>query len=333
MRTINCLALAIALAAISASALAAPADVDTQCKVEAKKTDAKFFPAMALAAIEVRRSVCVRGGNDQGVISAWTAFVESEAKAERVRPYGFPTDKNPLQLVIAGTDADKGTFPAIAVARPGVDALTVDGTPISPDAETCRRAAEAIKPDATCREALQEFEAIYTYAHDMVEKRGAIAFSKNAAALSKEWDEFMTHAHAQTALELAVNSYLYRKHERPVFTSPPDSQLILLHPNFVLENVSAATEGDQTKEAMMVEVIGKNWWRQKAWYVPSGGSLVVLYSDRAQADDVGYGLALHFKGVYTLGYAFHGSDSGVFLSGDLLKLFEDKKKIVNAYQP
>jgi hypothetical protein len=306
--------------------------IDAQCKVEEKPTDAVFFQEMAAAAIEVRRSVCVNGANEQGLVAAMVSFIETEAKQERLRPYGYAVGKNPLQLALTGIDTAEGRFPGLAIAD--ADAINVDGDPILPsNAEDCREAAENVKAGSTCREVLEEFSQLYTYAHSMVEQRGAIAFSKNVAALTQEWDNFLKYAHAQTLLELTLNSYFYRKHEQPVFRSPPDRQIILLHPNVVLESVDAALEGNQTKEAFMIEMIGMNWWRERPWYVPSGGSLVTLYSDRSGVSDIGYGLAIHFQGVYTFGYAFHDSNGGIFISVDLLKLFQDKKKIIEKYQP
>jgi hypothetical protein len=335
MRTIRQRSLAIVCLLLGASATGfADTPVDTQCKVEKKPADAVYFPEMAAADIEVRRSVCISGADEQDLVIAMVSFVESEAKQERLRPYGFTADNNPLQTALAGINPATGTFPGLAIARPGVDAIDVGGAPVAPaDASVCRQAAEKVKADSSCRKALNEFSQIYTYAHRMVEERGAIAFSNRVADLTQEWDDFLKYAHGQTLLELTLNGYLYRKHERPVFTSPPDRQIILLHPNFVVENVDAALEGDQTKEALMIEVIGMNWWRERPWYIPSGGSLVGLYSDRVGVSDVGYGLAIHFKGVYTLGYALHDSDGGVFISVDLLKLFQDKKRIIEKYQP
>jgi hypothetical protein len=307
--------------------------VDALCKIEKKPTDAEFFPEMAAAAIAMRRSVCVGGADTQGAVTAMIAFLESEARQERLRPYGFAADGNPLQLALDGIDVAAGKFPDMALA--GNDALNVDGEPIAPAVpEDCQKAAELVRREATCRLALNEFAQIYTYAHSMVEKRGAIAFSKNVAVLTREWDDFFTNTRSQTLLELAFNSYLYRRSERPVFGSPPARQFIFLHPGLVLEMVDGAVEGDQTKETLMIEAFGVNWWRDRRWYLPSGASLVALYSDRASAHDVGYGLALHFKGVYTLGYSLRrGGEGGVFVSADLLKLFQSKKQLIGKYQP
>ena len=65
-------------------------------------------------------------------------------------------------------------------------------------------------------------------------------------------------------------------------------------------------------EAIGLEIFGANWWKQDQWYVPSGGSVLAPYSDREDVADWGYGLTIHFKNSYTLGYTKHGSDDGVF---------------------
>jgi hypothetical protein len=211
-------------------------------------------------------------------------------------------------------------------------ALQVDGSPVAPaDLAACDARAKAMVKDSSCKNALQDFADVYTYAQAGFAARDAIAFSNHIGELRGEWDQFLTNTRSQTILELALNSYLYRKHESEKFTSPPSRQYILLHPDVVIEDVSGALDGERTQEALMVELAGINWWREKPWYYPTGASVIALYSDRSGNDDVGYGVALHFKGVYTLGYSVHGDEGGVFISGDLLKVFEDKKKVLDAF--
>jgi hypothetical protein len=301
---------------------------DTFCSGEKPKSN--YFPEMAAAAIEVGRVVCVNGGSQEQVTSAIVAFVESEANKERLRSFGYAADANPLKKVIADIDLATQSIPTITVSLG--TALVVNGSSIPPaDLAACDARADAMVKGTSCKAALRDFADNYSYAQAGFGARSAIAFSNHIGVLRTEWDEFLTNTRSQTILELALNSYLYRKHESERFTSPPRLQYILLHPAVVIEDVRGALDGEQTQEALMVELAGINGWREKPWYYPTGVSVIALYADRSGNDDVGYGVALHFKGVYTLGYSVHGDEGGIFISGDLLKVFEDKKKVLAAF--
>jgi hypothetical protein len=84
------------------------------------------------------------------------------------------------------------------------------------------------------------------------------------------------------------------------FSTPPTVQWIVLHPNIVAENVAASAGGEKVKEALMIELAGANWWKQEQWYLPTGGSITGVYADRADVSESGYGVALHFRSVYSI---------------------------------
>ena len=54
-------------------------------------------------------------------------------------------------------------------------------------------------------------------------------------------------------------------------------------------------------------------------------------SDRSGIEDWGWGAALHFNSVYTLGVASHSGDPGFFVSTDLLKLFQSQEKTLGKF--
>jgi hypothetical protein len=203
------------------------------------------------------------------------------------------------------------------------------------DAEAQARAARASPPltGASCDDALTEFRELFNFAQATYAAIGARNFARASRGLIVEWDRYVDEARAQTPLELFINTRAFRRTEtaNAGFRPPPNRQWIALHPGLVIENVSEAVDGEDTIQALMIELVGMNWWRQQRAYVPSGFSIVSVYSDRPGVSDVGYGIALHFRSVYTLGFTNHNGDDGVFVSFDLLKLLQDKQKVLEAY--
>jgi len=197
----------------------------------------------------------------------------------------------------------------------------------------CNNRANEIAPAQNCKSALKEFKAIYDFAEGTYAQPKALPLIKHLSDLEKEWDDFYKNSRSQTLLEMLINGALFQSdNQEHRFMSPPDSQIIFMHPGLVIENIDDAVDGNQTKEALMLELIGINYWRERDWYVPSGGSIIALYSDRPAIHDVGYGIAIHFANKFTLGYSDHGSQEGYFISVDLLELLKDKKTLLNEYR-
>lgn len=182
-----------------------------------------------------------------------------------------------------------------------------------------------------CERVLQAFVDIYAYAQKTFAAFDEYRFAKNARQLSASWDAYFDTARGMTSLELLLNSAVHRRDETTQFSGPPTKQWVFLHPELVIENVRAAADGEELEEALAIEVVGLNFLEPRPWYIPSGGSLVVLYSDKATTDDVGVGAQLYFKSVYSLGYSNRGGDSGVFVSVDLLKLFRDRRAEISSF--
>ncbi len=332
-RVLRTIALAATLPLVSA--VSAAADQPTRERIEAlckeEPPPAEFFPDMRLAAIKVAQVACLAGEDRVRVANAVIAFIETEADAERLRPFGFDPGKNPLRAALSAIDLGKEEIPSIG--RSGGATLGVAGGGLfaPSDIDSCDSLADTAVDGKDCVSVIKEFAQIYTYAQNAYAWHGALAFSRSAADFASQWDVFFENTRSQTYLEQLLNGYLYRKDERGHFSGPPSKQWILFHPNVVIENVNDALDGEKSKEALMVEVVGLNWWSERPWYQPSGVSVIALYADRTGDDDVGYGLAIHFKGVYTVGYSIHGDEGGVFVSGDLLKIFADKKALVDSY--
>lgn len=118
------------------------------------------------------------------------------------------------------------------------------------------------------------------------------------------------------------------------FPKPPRKQYFVIHPTVSLEYASAATDGQQLKPVLLVEVLGINWWNledRPHKGIPllnafSGISLTASYADRAGVKDNGYGALFTFNNVYSIGVSRYGTETAVSVSMDLANLFRDRLK-------
>lgn len=183
-----------------------------------------------------------------------------------------------------------------------------------------------------CLTLLQEFMSIYTYAHNTLASPLALKHHLYLVKLEKDWDDFLDNSKSQMPWEMLINGWRFKQDQKPgLWSPPPEDQIIFFHPSIVIENVSDAIDGENTEEALMLEVIGYNSWQSENWYTPTGASLVTLYADRNQTKDWGMGVAIHFDNNLTVGFSRHDDENGVFVSVDLWKLFTDKKSVLERY--
>jgi uncharacterized protein YlbG (UPF0298 family) len=223
----------------------------------------------------------------------------------------------------------------ITIANPSVtvdlnfsDNLQVGIDTFKPDNESkCIQVSHAIN----CVEVLEEFIQLHVEIQNLQAETERLKTLKLLKKLRADWKPFLENMKGQTGLELLINRQAY-KNDSDTFSGPPSSQWIVLHPTVLIENVASAADGENTQEAIGIEIIGMNWWKQDKWYIPSGASVLAVYSDRTDIKDVGYGVALHFLSNYTLGYTNHSGEDGIFVSMDVIKLFQDKKKVFESYK-
>jgi hypothetical protein len=299
----------------------------THTKIESEITTA-YLPKLRDGAVAVRRVLCEEGGKREQIVAAFTTFVDQLVTDKWFSEYGgFQNSVEPLQEIQHALETG-AAIPTISLTND--DKLEVAGHvfgPATPDRCNARTDGRG------CGPVFDEFVAYYTYAHNSFSTLGAEAFARTAASLSKQWSVYLDSSRSMTPLELLINSALYKRSETLQFSPPPRIQYIVLHPSLVIENVRAAIGGEKMKEALMIELGGANWWQQNRWYLPTGGSVITVYADRPGVTEFGYGLALHFRSVYSVGYTRHDNDSGVFISFDLLKLVQDKKKVLETFNP
>lgn len=160
--------------------------------------------------------------------------------------------------------------------------------------------------------------------------------------LNKAWDRYFTEAREQTYLDILATQGLYSliSNESHDFVGPPSYQAFLLRPNIVFEHVAKAVDGDQSSEAFALEVIGINLWQEDGCiFFSCGLSYTLNFSDRFGIKSKGHGLMFHINNSYSIGISQYQTDAndsgdkyGVFVTFDLLKLFQDKKETLKRFR-
>jgi len=160
--------------------------------------------------------------------------------------------------------------------------------------------------------------------------------STNLASITRiqeKWDSFLTGGRSQTFLDVMVTSFInkgYYKDKK--LKAPHPVQYFFMHPSIVYEHLNDTSRGKRDEMALSLELFGVNWWDLD---IPFGVSAGWVYSDRENASSVGKSLMIHVKNQFSFGYTWRDKEDGgdgVFVSIDLLKLFEDKKEMLGKYQ-
>jgi len=285
--------------------------------------DATFLSELRDQAIAVRRALCIDAAPEEETYQALFDFALVN-NGRWFAPFGgFKGGSDPLQEVVdamASSSADAPfTVPNASLSLD--DTILVGDTPFE-------AASPELCPDPGCGAVFDEFLDYYNYAHTTLAAKGALAFASSVVGLSAQWTRFLERSRSQTPLELLVNGAVHDRENQRLFAAPPEKQWIVMHPSLVIENVSDAIDGEETVPALMIELVGANWWRQSAWYRPSGASIIAAYSDRPGIDDVGYGVALHFRSLYSIAYTDRDGAGGVLISFDLLKLLQNERAVL-----
>ncbi|HEY5489872.1 MAG TPA: hypothetical protein VIK25_01665 [Gemmatimonadaceae bacterium] len=137
-----------------------------------------------------------------------------------------------------------------------------------------------------------------------------------------QWTAYFGQTLVQFPWELALNSARFTRAARAKsgFAMPPSDQWVLLHPMVGVEYVWSASKGSRMTPAVAMEILGYNRWSWNAANKPAGAlgaSVVAAFSDRANADNVGYGLLVRYAHRYSLTVTSRGGKSGVLLSSEL----------------
>ncbi|WP_298150302.1 hypothetical protein [Flavobacterium sp.] len=241
----------------------------------------------------------------------------------------MPFELSSIQNVLTSMIANQG-LPTVNLTRLDVNNLTFKmGSVLDKEIalEPCDGAIRTAFPDGSCMDFFKEYEALYNFALMTVSSPEALKVGELWEKAELDWNRYFDEGRSQMPWEYAANYALWSqtKHAGEVGT-PLDYQLILFHPSVVIENFSNAIDGQNTKEGLMIEVLGINYWRSDYWYEPTGISVVNVYADRADTRDWGWGLALHFDNNLTFGMTRRSGENGFFISIDLWKTFIEKQE-------
>ncbi len=188
---------------------------------------------------------------------------------------------------------------------------------------------------ASCQELFESLHtAIEQYKKPFVNLSGE-DLSRLAQELMTEWDRYFEQARAQTLLDAVLTTAMSQDHlAQSRLVGPMEKQWFALHPSIVIENVSGAVDGDELAEALAIEWIGVNWWDGDSSPIgyPFGISLVSVYSDRVEVEEVGHGLMFHFGNSMSIGVTDHDGDTGVAVTVDVLSLMAKKKQHWESYK-
>jgi hypothetical protein len=184
-----------------------------------------------------------------------------------------------------------------------------------------------LSPGFTCRAVFEDFQAAfnpYRSAYNNIHDN-----TKQLEAMSRRWDDFLVVSKSQTTLEVWLTTWAQRDHfQQDHLVGPPKYQVIALHPHLIYDIAESAPEGSSQELGLAVEWLGVNFWDLK---VPLGLSLASTYVDRPEVEDLGHGLMLHINNHYALGWARYDDVNSFYVTIDLLKMFEDRKKQYDKY--
>jgi hypothetical protein len=185
----------------------------------------------------------------------------------------------------------------------------------------------AVADGYTCRKIFQDFSYAfnpYRSAYNNIYNNTGLL-----EAMGKRWDEFLEVSKSQTALEVWLTTAAQSKHfKKNYLVGPPDYQVIALHPQVIYDSMDKAPDGNNQEFGLAIEWLGVNFWDLK---VPLGISIASTYVDRPDTNDTGLGVMLHIFNRYAIGWSKHDGDDSVYVTIDLLKLFEDKKSQYDKY--
>jgi hypothetical protein len=189
----------------------------------------------------------------------------------------------------------------------------------SPQAmDPCTEVGEAGK--VALRAASLTRQAIQTSQKDVYEQALAAARLRKA-----KWDAYFDDSRVQFPWEVFANSYFHKwlGRSKGGFADVPNDQLILFHPGVGMEYVKDAPAGSRFEGALVVEIIGYNFW---GWTKEGkidhalGASIIQTYSDRAGLSSMRPGLMVHYNNRYSIAFTRKNGETGVLLSVDLAKL-------------
>lgn len=296
-----------------------------------------------LEALQIRSLIC-SGRPEQPTDAALLQYMSDMLFLTKGLEPLMPTSKNysddvPInqQLKAVWRKLELGHVPVMFVdCYADEDVCVADFKSLEPiefNQTECNSLADNMDVQLSCKGYLAEFAKQYNFGQGSVSQLQAAKTVYYLDNLDHDWSRFYERAKSQTGLELIVNGAEFQRGKIAYqYSKPPNRQWVILHPGAVIEYVGAAEDGSQTKGALMLEWVGIDYWRQDRWYIPTGASLVSVYTDRDGADDLGHGISLNFRSKFSIGVTGLNGNTGFFLSVDLWRLVQDKVSTLEAYR-
>lgn len=188
---------------------------------------------------------------------------------------------------------------------------------------------------ASCAELFESLKIAIRQYKKPYEHLSGRALADRAEVLMKQWDRYFEEARSQTLWDAVLTTAMEQDHlAQSRLVGPMQKQWFVIHPSIVIEHIDDADDGDKMSEALALEWIGVNWWDGDSSPVgyPFGVSLASVYSDRAEIEDVGHGLMLHFGNSMSIAVTDHDGDTGVAVTVDFLSLMAKKKQRWETYK-
>ena len=320
-----------------------PNDAEVKCGSTASYTGE--FTKLATEARDINRLLCANLLQFGNKFDQFTLRDKLDTYAKNARKQLQQSTGNAQPAFDSQFDALNSTFsqfglknqnlPEFTFSRPtGREALPAAYFTAIPDGTSRVKITEqgscpSKASSKSCTDVFKDFaDAFNTY-------RGSydIAYETNTLlleSLSGRWDNFLEVSKSQTSLEVGLTTWLHKSHfKKGYLVGPPPSQIIALHPHLIYTYIEKAADGSNTESGLALELLGINWWDLK---YPLGFSITSVYLDRSDLDDVGLGVMIHINNSYSIGWSDHGDKDSVYVTVDLLKLFEEKKQQLDKYK-
>lgn len=298
------------------------------------------FQALYQQARELGHSICLSFGQnvpdelEQQFVEFAQAAIESAAAAFSSTEFSTGMDTQMQHFAaLAEAGIKKGKLPSFVT----IEDLNSDDDAVFFHFNDWNTQGYAILDDPGCEQSggascAVLFESLHT-AIEQYKKpfssRSGEDLVRRAGELMSEWDRYFEQARAQTLLDAVLTTAMAQDHlAQSKLVGPMEKQWFVVHPSIVIENISAAADGDELSEAFAIEWIGVNWWDGASSPIgyPFGISLASVYSDRVDVEEVGHGLMLHFGNSLSIGVTDHDGDTGVAVTVDFLSLMAKKKQ-------
>ena len=181
-----------------------------------------------------------------------------------------------------------------------------------------------------CEALFEQFRSGMESPYKLIDKEKYLKTAQAIGLRNQKWKNYFANSRSQTFIDLAVNTLYYKDAlKSDSLVPPPKKQYFALHPSIVMHYSNDADKGERMKEALAIEWFGVNYWDRST---PLGWSVVSTYADRASVKSIAHGLMLHVNNSYSFGFTTNSKkEYGIFLSIDLLKLFETKQSNYKSY--